>query len=113
MRYPSLCNGPDVGALSESFDWDDREPKELAAVLVDGLGSPAHATRGSAAKLTLISQGINPLGSPGFGAVSVEEATGWPVAWDQRVANDHLSALLNGLRPSILVEIRRSEAWID
>jgi hypothetical protein len=48
-----------------------------------------------------------PVSSPGFGAVPVEEATGWTVDWNQRVAHDYLGALLDGLRPSMLVEVRR------
>jgi hypothetical protein len=43
----------------------------------------------------------------------VEEAAGRPVWWDQRVADDRLGALLNCLRPSMLVEVRRGEAGID
>jgi hypothetical protein len=58
-------------------------------------------------------KGIDPITSPGFGAVSVEEATGWPVDGDQRVADDCLGALLNALRPAMLVEVRRGEAGID
>jgi len=56
---------------------------------------------------------IDPTSSPGFGAVPVEEAAGRPVDGDQRVADDHLGALLNGLCPSMLVEVRRGEAGID
>jgi hypothetical protein len=37
--------------------------------------------------------------------VPVEEAAGWPVARDLRVAEDHLGALFHGLRPSMLVEV--------
>ena len=43
----------------------------------------------------------------------VEEAAGWPVDGDQRVADNYLGALLDGLRPSILVEVRRGEAGIE
>jgi hypothetical protein len=55
---------------------------------------------------------IDPLGSPGFGAVAVEEATGWTVDGDQRVADDGLGTLFDSLRPSMLVEVRRGEAGI-
>jgi hypothetical protein len=48
--------------------------------------------------------------SPGFGAIFVEEATGRTVDSDQRVADDCLGALFNGLRPSLLVEVRRGKA---
>lgn len=58
-------------------------------------------------------KGIDPVSSPGFGAVPAEEATGWPVDGDQRVVDDWLGALLHGLRPSMLVEVRRGEAGID
>ena len=51
---------------------------------------------------------IDLVGSPWFDAVPVEEATGRPVDGDQRVADDCFGAFLNGLRPSMLVEVGRA-----
>jgi hypothetical protein len=62
----------------------------------------------------LVSRG-NPrlLKSPQLGAVSVEEATGWPVAGGQRVADDRLGTLLDGLRASMIVEVGSSVATVS
>ena len=82
---------------------------------LDATGDATRTHRAFADFLTTIDSARQPRRrrSPEFGAVPIEEAPGWLVRGDQRVADDRFGALLDGLRASMAVEIRRGEARID
>src|SRR6476620_5120394 len=58
-------------------------------------------------------RGRDPVRLPECGAVPIEETAGWPIPIDERVADDCLGPLLDGLRAPVLVEIGRGETRID